>query len=85
MINWAFPILGSGAKMAVDSERGTELIIVPATGRRADGALVDALQQFRQPPNTNSECQQPAMSVVVEVCIWVVVASLAWVILALSL
>jgi hypothetical protein len=71
--------------MPTNSDRDIAPTIVPATEKRADRALADALRQFRQPPNSTSECQQPTRSVVIEVWVWIAAAGLIWAAVALSL
>jgi hypothetical protein len=71
--------------MPTNSDRDIAPTIIPATEKRADRALADALRQFGQPPNSTSECQQPTRNVVIEVWVWIAAAGLIWAAVALSL
>jgi hypothetical protein len=71
--------------MPKNSDRDIPPIVLPATEKRADRALADALRQFRQPPHSASECQQSTRNVVIEVCVWLAATCLVWTAVALSL
>jgi hypothetical protein len=71
--------------MSKQSDCNTETAIVPATKKRADIALAAALRQFEQPPNAESECQQPATNAIIEACAWIAAACIVWAVVALCL
>jgi hypothetical protein len=62
-----------------------EPVAIPATQKRADRVLAEALRQYTEAPNSASECQQPTRGVVIEVCVWVAAACLVWAAVAASL
>jgi hypothetical protein len=71
--------------MSKQSDCHTEPAIVPATKKRADIALATALRQFGLPPNSESECQQPATNAIIEACAWIAAACIVWAVAALCL